>query len=168
MFQLVISARVNKEDNHSFGKLFRELSNRYASQRILLTVVFLFCVYSKITSWWAPQCLCTYRAQYHSTGGVHMGQSPGHVLPRVIQLVQCLCPYGNLSHSQNSVRVVPGGYCGQCSVKGRLPLMAASGSLFYGRSELWHAHVPYTLSTQKFQNSPVGFLSPPSSSEANG
>lgn len=36
------SACVNKEDNRSFGKLFRELSNRYASQRILLTVIFLF------------------------------------------------------------------------------------------------------------------------------
>lgn len=35
------SACVNKEDNRSFGKLFRELSNRYASQRILLTVIFL-------------------------------------------------------------------------------------------------------------------------------
>lgn len=65
-----------------------------------------------------------------------MGQSPGHVLPRVIQLVQCLRPYGNLSHSQNGVGAVPGGYCGQCSVKGRIPLVAASGSLFYGRSEL--------------------------------
>lgn len=34
-------ACVNKEDNRSFGELFRGLSNRYASQRILLTAIFL-------------------------------------------------------------------------------------------------------------------------------
>lgn len=59
-----------------------------------------------------------------------MGQSPGHMLPRVVQLVQCLRPYGSLSHSQKGVGAVPGGYRGQCSVKRRLPLTAASVARF--------------------------------------
>lgn len=55
-----------------------------------------------------------------------MGKSPGHMSPRVVQLVQCLHPYGNLSHSEEGTGAVPGGYCGQCSVKKRLFLVTAT------------------------------------------
>lgn len=55
-----------------------------------------------------------------------MGQSPGHMSPRVVQPVQCLHPYGSLSRSQRGIRAAPGGDRGQCSVKSQPPCMAAS------------------------------------------
>lgn len=58
-----------------------------------------------------------------------MGQSPGPVSPRVLQLVQCLRPYGNPKHSREGGGAVPGGHCGRRSVKTRL-LAAASVAQF--------------------------------------
>lgn len=46
---------------------------------------------------------------FYRTGGANIGQSPRHLSPRVVQLVLCLHPYGNLSHSQKDIVVVPVG-----------------------------------------------------------
>lgn len=86
-----------------------------------------------------------------------MGQSPGHMLPRVVQLVQCLHPYGSLSHSQKGFGAVPGGYSGQCSVKRRLPLTVTSWYSFMVDLS-YNMHIHHTHSPEKFQNSLSGFL----------
>lgn len=130
MFPPVTSARVNTEDNRSFGKLLRELSNTSASQRILLTAIFLSACTQKSHPYGLLSATAQIEHNCHSPGGVNMGQSPGHMSPRVVQLVQCLHPYGNLSHSQKGIRAVPGGDRGQCSVK--------SQALFMAASVVWH------------------------------
>lgn len=56
----------------------------------------------------------------HSAGGANIGQSPRLLSPGVVQLVQCLRPYGNLSHSQKRHCSCACGCCGQCSVKRKI------------------------------------------------
>lgn len=85
--------------------------------------------------------------------------------PGVVQLVQCLHPYGSGSHSRKGTGAEPGGYRGQCSVKARLPFTAASVVQFVFMADLsCHVHTAHTRAhththtTKKFQNSLADFL----------
>lgn len=162
---------MNKEDTHSLGRLVQELSNRSASRRILSTAILLFVCTLKYhcdgrlgaTAQTERSCLCA--------GGGNMGQSPGHMSPRGVQLVRCLRPSGELSHSQGGSRAEPGGGCGQCSVESMLPLQQPClYSLFYCRLELQpgHTHVcvcvcafSCVLSLSHFRSRLAGFSPPP-------